>query len=329
MRDAILAILLNNTDRFVSGQDMSRSLGITRAAVWKYIKLFENEGYVIESSTKKGYRLKLIPDIMDRVVLTNGLKTSIIGRNMECYQNLASTNARAKEMALADAPEGTVIIAEEQSRGRGRLGRNWVSPAGKGVWMSVILKPRLSPEKAPRITIMTAVALVRALKQAAELETGIKWPNDIVCNGKKLCGILTEIHAQPDIINYAVVGIGINVNLSVRDFPEDIRNIATSIKIEKGREFRRSDILQAVLENMEDMYLNYFDDDNFERLLQEYRDYSVVLGKKISVAGPTGEFSGKALDFGEDGSLLIQGDGGKVEKLWAGDVSIRGEKGYV
>ena len=280
MRDAILAILLNNTDRFVSGQDMSRSLGITRAAVWKYIKLFENEGYVIESSTKKGYRLKLIPDIMDRVVLTNGLKTSIIGRNMECYQNLASTNARAKEMALADAPEGTVIIAEEQSRGRGRLGRNWVSPAGKGVWMSVILKPRLSPEKAPRITIMTAVALVRALKQAAELETGIKWPNDIVCNGKKLCGILTEIHAQPDIINYAVVGIGINVNLSVRDFPEDIRNIATSIKIEKGREFRRSDILQAVLENMEDMYLNYFDDDNFERLLQEYRDYSVVLGKK-------------------------------------------------
>lgn len=299
MRDAILAILLNNTDRFVSGQDMSRSLGITRAAVWKYIKLFENEGYVIESSTKKGYRLKLIPDIMDRVVLTNGLKTSIIGRNMECYQNLASTNARAKEMALADAPEGTVIIAEEQSRGRGRLGRNWVSPAGKGVWMSVILKPRLSPEKAPRITIMTAVALVRALKQAAELETGIKWPNDIVCNGKKLCGILTEIHAQPDIINYAVVGIGINVNLSVRDFPEDIRNIATSIKIEKGREFRRSDILQAVLENMEDMYLNYFDDDNFERLLQEYRDYSVVLGKKISVAGPTGEFSGKALDFGK------------------------------
>ena len=275
MRDAILAILLNNTDRFVSGQDMSRSLGITRAAVWKYIKLFENEGYVIERP-QKGYRLKLIPDIMDRVVLTNGLKTSIIGRNMECYQNLASTNARAKEMALADAPEGTVIIAEEQSRGRGRLGRNWVSPAGKGVWMSVILKPRLSPEKAPRITIMTAVALVRALKQAAELETGIKWPNDIVCNGKKLCGILTEIHAQPDIINYAVVGIGINVNLSVRDFPEDIRNIATSIKIEKGREFRRSDILQAVLENMEDMYLNYFDDDNFERLLQEYRDYSVV-----------------------------------------------------
>jgi BirA family biotin operon repressor/biotin-[acetyl-CoA-carboxylase] ligase len=329
MRDAVLAILLENMDRYVSGQEMSRTLGITRAAVWKYIKLFENEGYLIESSTKKGYRLKHVPDVLDWVVLTNRLNTTVLGKNMECHPTLASTNARAKELALGGAPEGTVVIAEEQSGGRGRLGRRWVSPPGKGIWMSIILKPKLPPEKVPRVTVMTAVALIRALKHAAGLEAGIKWPNDIICNGKKLCGILAEVNAEPDIINYAIVGIGINVNLSADDFPEEIENIATSIKIETGREFSRRSIFQAVLESMEEIYLNSFNDENFERLLRDYRAYSVILGKRISVVGSAGEFVGKAIDFAEDGSLLVQSDDGRLEKLWAGDVSIRGEKGYV
>ena len=329
MRDAVLTILLDNMGRYISGQDISRTLGITRAAVWKYIKLFESEGYQIESSTKKGYRLTYVPDVLEPAVLTSGLDTSIIGKNMECHKTLASTNIRAKELALAGAPEGTVVAAEEQIQGRGRLGRSWISPSGKGIWMSVILRPQLSPEKAPRVTVMTAVALVRALKRAAKLEAGIKWPNDIVCSGKKLCGILTEIHAEPDVISYVVVGIGINVNLSAEDFPEDVRNTATSVKMEKGRELNRRDIIQAVLEDMENIYLNSFSDDNFEQLLEEYRNYSVILGRTISVVGAAGEFTGKALDFSKDGSLLVQRDDGRIENLWAGDVSIRGETGYV
>ncbi|MFO7154353.1 MAG: biotin--[acetyl-CoA-carboxylase] ligase [Caldicoprobacter oshimai] len=329
MRDAVLSMLLDNLGNFVSGEDISRQLGITRAAVWKYIRLLQSEGYLIESSTKKGYCLRQVPDILDEVLLTRGLNTSILGRNVEIHSSIGSTNARAKELALSGAREGTVVIADEQVQGRGRLGRSWVSPPGKGIWMSVILRPRLSSQQVPRITIMTAVAVANALKRSAQIDVGIKWPNDVVCGGKKLCGILTEVHAEPEVIHYAVVGIGLNVNLSFEDLPEDIRDIATSLRIEKGKEFNRADIIKSILQEMEKGYLQGLRDDGFAGLLKEYERRSVILGKRIRVIGVDGQFSGYAQGFGLDGSLMLRLDDGRVERILAGDVSLRGENGYV
>jgi len=322
-------MLLDNLGNFVSGEDISRQLGITRAAVWKYIRLLQSEGYLIESSTKKGYCLRQVPDILDEVLLTRGLNTSILGRNVEIHSSIGSTNARAKELALSGAREGTVVIADEQVQGRGRLGRSWVSPPGKGIWMSVILRPRLSSQQVPRITIMTAVAVANALKRSAQIDVGIKWPNDVVCGGKKLCGILTEVHAEPEVIHYAVVGIGLNVNLSFEDLPEDIRDIATSLRIEKGKEFNRADIIKSILQEMEKGYLQGLRDDGFAGLLKEYERRSVILGKRIWVIGVDGQFSGYAQGFGLDGSLMLRLDDGRVERILAGDVSLRGENGYV
>lgn len=329
MRDAVLNMLLDNLGNFVSGEDISRKLGITRAAVWKYIRLLQGQGYVIESSTKKGYCLRQTPDILDEVLLVHGLNTSLLGKNIEIHSSIGSTNARAKELALSGASEGTVVIADEQVQGRGRLGRSWVSPPGKGIWMSVVLRPHLSPQDVPRITIMTAVAVAEALKRCAQVEVGIKWPNDIVCNGKKLCGILTEVHAEPEVIHYAVVGIGLNVNLSIEDFPEDIKGIATSLKIEKGEEFHRVDIIKAMLQEMEKGYLQKLDDDGFAELLKEYERRSVILKRRVRVIGVGGEFLGYAEGFGEDGSLMLRLDDGRLQRILAGDVSIRGENGYV
>jgi len=329
MRDAVLDMLLDNLGHFVSGEDISRRLGITRAAVWKYIKLLQGQGYMIESSTKKGYCLKEVPDILDKALLLRGLNTFLLGKNVEIHSSIGSTNGRAKELALNGAPEGTVVIAHQQVQGRGRLGRSWVSPPGKGVWMSVILRPRLFPQQVSKITIMAAVAVANALKRSAQVEVDIKWPNDIVCSGKKLCGILTEVHAEPEVIHYAVVGIGLNVNLSIEDLPDNIKELATSLKIEKGREFCRVDIIKAMLQELEKGYLHGLSDHGFAEILREYESRSVILGKRIRVIGVGGEFSGHAEGFEEDGSLILRLDDGSLERILAGDVSIRGENGYV
>lgn len=329
MRDVVLNILLDNLGHFVSGEDISRQLGITRAAVWKYIKLLQSQGYPIESSTKKGYCLRQVPDILDDALLLRGLDTSVFGRKMEIHSSIGSTNARAKELALNGAPEGTVVIADEQVQGRGRLGRSWISPPGKGIWMSVVLRPRLFPQQASRITIMTAVAVANALKRSAQIEVGIKWPNDIVCGGKKLCGILNEVHAEPQVIHYAVVGIGLNVNFSQEDLPDGIKDLATSLKIEKDKEFCRVDIIRAILQEMEKSYLQRLNNDRFTELLKEYEAHSVILGKRVRVIGIDSELSGYAEGFGEDGSLILRLDDGRLETILAGDVSIRGESSYV
>lgn len=329
MRDVVLNILLDNLGHFVSGEDISRQLGITRAAVWKYIKLLQSQGYPIESSTKKGYCLRQVPDILDDALLLRGLDTSVLGRKMEIHSSIGSTNARAKELALNGAPEGTVVIADEQVQGRGRLGRSWISPPGKGIWMSVVLRPRLFPQQASRITIMTAVAVANALKRSAQIEVGIKWPNDIVCGGKKLCGILNEVHAEPQVIHYAVVGIGLNVNFSQEDLPDGIKDLATSLKIEKDKEFCRVNVIRAILQEMEKIYLQKLNGDGFAELLKEYERRSVILGKRVRVIGIGSELSGYAEGFGEDGSLILRLDDGRLETILAGDVSIRGESSYV
>lgn len=328
MRDRILRILMN-TDNFLSGESISISLGITRAAVWKHIKSLKQDGFEIESKPRLGYRLKAFPGTLDEVTLLEVMETKVMGKKLEVHEILDSTNNRAREVALRGAPEGTLIIAESQSMGRGRLGRNWASPKGKGIWMSLILRPNIPPDQASRITAIGAVAIRRALNKATDLDIGIKWPNDIIIEDKKVCGILTEMHGDIDRIYYVVLGIGININLVRDDFPPEIRSTATSLSIAMNRILNRRKIIALVMKEIEKLYFKYVRDNDFQCILDECRKYSLTLGKKVRVVGRETAFEGFALDFDTDGSLLVKMDDGSIKKVMSGDVSVRGVKGYV
>ena len=324
-----MEILLKNRNEFISGEKISTQLGVTRAAIWKYINALREEGYVIESSSKKGYIMKRTPEIFEAAVLKHGLNTKVFGQNMEIHSQIDSTNKRAKECAFDGAPEGMLILADEQTQGKGRLNRSWISPPGTGIWFSLILRPPIPPVDAPKITAMAGAAVVKAIERVTGLAAGIKWPNDIVLGGKKVCGILTEINADLDLIHYVVVGIGLNVNMRPEDFPDEIRPIATSLRIEKGTVVNRNQMIQAILESMEEIYLEYIKDRDFRRVLEICKSRSVILGKQVRVLGLNEEFRGTAVDLDDDGSLLVKKDDGQVCKVLSGDVSVRGVHSYV
>ena len=329
MRDKILKILLDNKDEFISGESMSERLEVTRAAVWKHIKTLQSEGFKIESVSRKGYRLVGLPDKLERVTLLHGMETKALGRTVEIHEFIDSTNSRAKELALLGYPEGTLVVAEEQLKGRGRMGRSWISPAGKGIWMSLLLRPKIPPSSAPIITSLAALAVKRALEEVAALKASIKWPNDIILQNKKVCGILTEIHADIDIIHYVILGIGINANLDKEDFPKELLDSATSISIVLGRKVDRTELVQAIMKHMEDIYTDYIKKGDIGSILDECRKCSATLGRTVKVIGRDREFSGKAVDLDEDGALLVLKEDGEMEKVLSGDVSVRGIGGYV
>ncbi len=329
MRDKILKILMDNQKEFLSGEEISIALGITRAAVWKHIKSLKQDGFEIESRSRLGYRLIAIPEVLDEVTLMQSMRTKIIGKNIEVHNTIDSTNNRAKELALEGAPEGTLVIAETQLEGRGRLGRNWISPIGKGIWMSLILRPNIPPEKAPGITTLAAVAIRRALSCVTGLNIGIKWPNDIIIDGKKVCGILTEMHGDMDTIHYLVVGMGINANLESDDFPSELIPTATSLRIVMNQSVDRRKIIALVMGEMEDIYLKYLEDNDFQSILHECKEYSVTLNRKVKVIGRDTVFEGYAIDLDVDGSLLVKRYDGSISKVMSGDVSVRGGEGYV
>lgn len=329
MRDKILKVLVDNRDEFLSGEAISSYLGITRSAVWKHIKSLQQDGFEIESRPGLGYRLLALPEELDLISLNEIMKTQIMGKSIELHQVIDSTNNRARELALEGADEGTLIIAETQLEGRGRLSRSWISPRGKGIWMSLILKPDLSPDQAPHITAIAAVAIRKALNRATGLVIGIKWPNDIIIDGKKVCGILTEMHADIDRIYYVVVGIGINVNMTQEDFPVELSSTATSLRIALGRNLDRRQLIALIMEEIEEIYYTYLENRDFKQILDLCRQYSVTLNRPVKVIGRDTSFEGFAVDFDEDGSLLVKKDDGNIIKVMSGDVSVRGEGGYV
>jgi BirA family biotin operon repressor/biotin-[acetyl-CoA-carboxylase] ligase len=308
---------------------MSVRLGISRAAVWKHVKALERRGYEIESVSGLGYRLSAIPDILDSNTIGLGLKTQRFGRNLETYETIDSTNSRAKILALDGAQEGTIVIADAQSAGRGRMDRVWISPSNKGLWMSIILKPPISPERAPELTVLAAIATVRALEDYTGLNTAIKWPNDIVINGRKLCGMLAEIQAEPEIIRSVVMGIGINVNIQRNDFPPELQDIATSVLIESDKIFSRRELLFILLENLESIYYEYLKSDGLAPFIEYYKSRSATLGRNVNVIERESSFEGYALDIDKSGALMVRKNDGSIKKILSADVSVRGEKGYV
>lgn len=329
MRQRILEILMHSVGVYVSGEQMSNRLGISRAAVWKHIKSLEKEGYEIQSISGTGYRLSGIPDKLDSKTIVYSLKTQKFGHNAEIYDSIDSTNSRAKILALNGAQEGTIVIAEAQTAGRGRMERVWVSPAKKGLWLSIILKPPISPERAPELTVLAAIATAKALEDFARLRAAIKWPNDIVINSRKLCGILAEIQAEPDCVHSVVMGIGINVNMQRDDFPVHLQDFATSALIETGKVLSRRELLLVLLENLESVYYEYIKSNGLEPFLGFYKSRSATLSRNVNVIERGSSFEGYALDIDKDGALLVRKSDGSIRKVLSADVSVRGEFGYV
>lgn len=310
-------------DGFVSGEEIASRLNVSRTAVWKHIKGLKDAGYEIVSHSRSGYQLKSAPDLLLPEEIKPLLDTKIIGKEIVYYDEIASSNETAKKLAREGAPDGTVVIAEAQGAGKGRLSRGWFSPHHKGIWFSVILRPTFLPQEAPKCTLMAAVAIVRAARKFG-LDVGIKWPNDVLYDGKKLVGILTEMSAEMERINYVVIGTGINVNMNIEDFPDDVKDIATSMSLINGAPLSRTELFAEVLSAMDDLYADV-EKNGFGGVFDEWRKYTVTLGQEVNVIGVKETYSGVAVDIDDDGALLIDTADGR-RRFLAGDVSIRPKK---
>lgn len=314
--------LLRRQEGFLSGEDIGRELSITRAAVWKGIKKLREEGYEIEAVTNRGYRLTNPETMYNKRELEQGLKTKTMGQAIYFYEETDTTNNRARELALEGAPEGTLVVAEKQTAGRGRRGKVWESPLGTGIWMSLVLRPQIMPAEASVLTLLCGLATAEAIKAETGLSAGIKWPNDILINGKKAVGILTEMDCEMSEVHFVIPGIGINVNTA--SFPPEIADIATSLYLECGKTVSRRRLVHKVLERLEEHYETFLRTGSFTAMLEDYRKHCITLGKEVHVLGRE-PFFAEALDITPEGELLVRrADNGKEEVVFSGEVSIRG-----
>jgi BirA family biotin operon repressor/biotin-[acetyl-CoA-carboxylase] ligase len=322
MKQKILELLSQRQGTFISGEELSNMLNISRTAVWKHIHSLKEEGYRILASPRRGYVLTERPDILTETEIRSGLETRVFGQKVAFFPLLDSTNEEAKRLAAAGAPEGTVVVSEQQQQGKGRIGRQWASPPKIGLWFTLILRPAVLPVHAAQLTFVSAVAVCLALKEATGLPFTLKWPNDLILDGKKVCGILTELSAEIEKINFIVVGIGINVNQKEEDLPKELKDKAVSLHIAAGRTFHRAAILQVILAKYEELYHNYLQN-GFAPILQAWRELNSTLGQEVVVKSPEGSFVGRAEDVNADGCLLVRKASGELETVIVGDVSIR------
>lgn len=322
MRIKILDLLRKCPEEYLSGEEISRQLEVSRTAIWKHMQTLKQAGYEIEAHPRQGYRLKKLPDLLLPYVIRDTLNTKMIGQGEIYYfSEIDSTNNEGKKCANLGCVEGSIVLAEEQKGGRGRLSRGWFSPAGKGIWFSLILRPPFNPYDAPKCTLMAAVAVTKAIRNITQVQCGIKWPNDILYQGKKLVGILTEMSAEIDAINHIVIGMGINVNIPQDGFPDELQSIATSLSIISKQEISRLTLLNEILRELESAYEEVVQH-GFLNILDEWRELSVTLGQKVDVVGSGRNFRGTAIDIDQDGALLVQTEE-CLERVLAGDVSIR------
>lgn len=318
--------MLRETDSYVSGQELCNKFGVSRTAVWKAINQLKENGYEIEAVQNKGYHLLSAPDIMDKTELESIHATEWAGCEIYYFDSIDSTNTKAKELAEEGHPSGTLVVADRQTAGKGRRGRSWESPTGIGIFMTLMLKPEINPNNASMLTLVAAMATTRAIRRVTGVPAMIKWPNDIVMNGKKVCGILTEMSAQFDYINHIVIGIGINVHNE--DFPEEIAKTASSLYLESGQHIHRASLIEAFLEEFEDVYAEYLKTEDMEGLQKEYDAMLVNRGRQVRVLDPREPFEGKAMGITKKGELIV--DTWESRKLVSsGEVSVRGIYGYV
>ena len=325
MKEKILKIL-RERDAYISGQELCGLLGVSRTAVWKTMHQLTDEGYEIEAVNKKGYRLLAEPDIVTVAEIASQITPGAMGSVVHCYEEIGSTNDEAKLLAEQGAAHGTLVVADMQTRGKGRRLREWSSQKAMGIFMTVILRPEIAPENASMITLLAAMAVYDTLSSLG-IESQIKWPNDIVIDGKKVCGILTEMSAQPDYVNYIVVGIGINVHQ--REFPGALAEVAASLDMAAPEApLRRSEIIARVMTAFEGYYNQFLNVQKLDFIRSSYNERLVNMGKEVYIMEKNHTKSGKCLGIDENGCLIAVIDGTE-EHILSGEVSVRGVLGYV
>lgn len=321
--------LLKESDGYISGQQLCEQFQVSRTAVWKVIEQLKKEGYKIEAVRNKGYHLVESLDILSKAEIESQLKTKWAGHPVVYYDEIDSTNTRAKELGDKGdfANHGTLFVADRQVAGKGRRGRAWDSPSGSSISMTILLHPEMMPNKASELTLIMALAVEEGVEKVTGLKPGIKWPNDIILSGKKICGILTEMSAEIDYINYVVIGVGINVNMEA--FPEEIEKVATSLKIESGAEVKRADLVAATMESFEKFYEIFMETQDLSGVMDHYNGLLLNRNQKVRVLEPGHEYEAMALGINSSGELIVRLEDGEEREVYAGEVSVRGVYGYV
>ncbi len=320
--ERIIKLLAEAPGEPVSGEELARRLDMSRSAVWKRIRNLRELGFDISGGTAKGYTLQGIEDLIRPEYISRKLKTRLVGKNIVYKPVTGSTNRDAFELADEGAPEGTCVIADVQTKGRGRMGRSWAAPAASAVLTSMIFRPELSPQTATLLTLVAGIAAANAVRRVTDLEPWIKWPNDLKIGDKKLAGILTEMHAEMDRVHYVVVGMGINVNISLKSFPKEIKKLATSLSIETGRIVNRNQLIATLYYEMESAYRRLIERGP-KAVIEQWELIAGIRGKRVRATMIDGKtVEGVAVGLGPDGSLHIEDDIGRERQITAGDVEV-------
>jgi BirA family biotin operon repressor/biotin-[acetyl-CoA-carboxylase] ligase len=315
-RDKILSLFRSSPDTFVSGQELSQTLNISRAAVWKQVELLREQGFEIEAQRSKGYRLLDGPDRLLAAEIENGLCCKQLASRLICLPEIDSTNARMRHLAEEDAAEGTVVIADRQSAGRGRLGRRWESPSAVNLYCSILLRPKIPVQQAPQLTFLSAVAVAETLNQLYQLPAKVKWPNDVLVGGKKIAGLLNEMNAETEQIHFVILGIGVNLNMTAEQFPEELNYPATSVLLEQGQPIDRSVFVREFLQRLDDYYVEFLEY-GFVPIRRRWEGLCDMMNTRVQIDQGV---QGTVVGLDTDGALRLQLENGSVERIMAGDV---------
>ncbi|OLP65013.1 Bifunctional ligase/repressor BirA [Bacillus pumilus] len=321
IRKRLIELFTTAQQDFVSSQQICNELGCSRTAVWKHIEDLRKEGYGVEAVRRKGYRLLHKPDKISEDEILFGLSTEVFGRRIYFQEEVTSTQLIAHDLVNEGVPHGTLVVSDHQTKGRGRLQRVWHSPNGTGIWMSLIVRPEIPLYQAPQMTLLASVAITEAIKQQTGLSPSIKWPNDIMLNGKKVVGILTELKAESDQVHAVIIGSGINVNQTADDFPDELKDVATSMRIELGEKVDRAALIQSIMYHFETRYDEYLKH-GFQPIKQLWETYTMTIGKRIIARTVNGQYTGKALGMNDEGVLLLETSDG-IQKIYSADIEIQ------
>ncbi|MFS0656553.1 biotin--[acetyl-CoA-carboxylase] ligase [Bacillus sp. 179-C3.3 HS] len=320
IRKRLIELFTTAPQDFVSSQQICDELGCSRTAVWKHIEDLRKEGYEVEAVRRKGYRLLHKPDKISEDEILFGLETEEFGRHIYFQEQVSSTQLIAHDLVNEGVPHGTLVVSDHQTEGKGRLQRTWYSPNSTGIWMSFIVRPDIPLHQAPQMTLLASVAITEAIRQQTGLSASIKWPNDIMLNGKKVVGILTELKAEADQVHAVIIGPGINVNQTVDDFPDDLKDIATSLRMELGKKVDRAALIQSIMYHFEKRYDEYVTH-GFEPIKQLWEDYTTTTGQHIIARTINGQYTGKALGINDEGVLLLETSDG-IQKIYSADIEL-------
>lgn len=318
-RSQVLRLLRESSHPFLSGQELSRQLGISRAAIWKQIEQLRNLGYDIVAIPARGYHLQAGPERLTPAELRQGLQTALVGRDIHCFSSIPSTNSHACQLAEGGATEGTVVVADAQSAGKGRLGRSWASPPGVNLYLSLILRPPVPPREAPLMTFLSSLAVARTIEDVTGLVPTVKWPNDVLLNGRKVAGLLNEMSAESERIHYVVLGIGLNINMRADEFPADLRYPATSLLLATGSLQSRLALCRRLFAELDELYRDYLANGH-EGIMNGWLRYFDLLNVMVEVFDGHGSQRGRVSGVADDGALLLLGDDGAIRRILAGDV---------